>query len=99
VGGVVTSPIFNRGYFKELLIIGTLITVLGVMMLSLAHSYYQVLLAQGVCVGIRSAILYIPSITMVTSRFERRRALAVFFVTLGTAVGSNTPTTMNCAKN
>ncbi|RGP70087.1 riboflavin transporter mch5 [Fusarium sporotrichioides] len=84
---VVTGPIFDRGYFRELLIIGTLITVLGVMMLSLAHSYYQVLLAQGVCVGIGSAILYVPSITMVASRFERRRALAVFFATSGTAVG------------
>ena len=82
-----TGPIFDRGYFRELLIIGTLITVLGVMMLSLAHSYYQVLLAQGVCVGIGSAILYVPSISLVASRFERRRALAVFFATLGTAVG------------
>jgi MFS family permease len=90
LGGVVTGPIFDRGYFRELLIIGTIITVLGVMMLSLAHSYYQVLLAQGVCVGIGSAILYVPSITMVASRFERRRALAVFFATSGTAVGTNT---------
>ncbi|KAL6915278.1 hypothetical protein FSST1_006773 [Fusarium sambucinum] len=87
LGGVVTGPIFDRGYFRELLIIGSLITVFGVMMLSLARSYYQVLLAQGVCVGIGSAILYVPSISMVASRFERRRALAVFFSTLGTAVG------------
>ncbi|KAF9767251.1 hypothetical protein IL306_000206 [Fusarium sp. DS 682] len=87
MGGVVTGPIFDRGYFRELLLIGTLITVLGVMMLSLAHRYYQVLLAQGVCVGIGSAILYVPSISLVASRFQRRRALAVFFATSGTAVG------------
>ncbi|KAF5230020.1 hypothetical protein FAUST_10043 [Fusarium austroamericanum] len=84
---VVTGPIYDRGYFRELLIVGTLITVFGVMMLSLAHSYYQVLLAQGICVGIGSAILYVPSISMVASRFERRRALAVFFATSGTAIG------------
>ncbi len=82
-----TGPIFDRGYIRELLIIGSVITVLGVMMLSLAHEYYQVLLAQGVCVGIGSAILYVPSISLVASRFERHRALAVFVATSGTAVG------------
>ncbi|KAJ3546416.1 hypothetical protein NM208_g2018 [Fusarium decemcellulare] len=87
MGGVVTGPIFDRGYFRELLIIGTIVTVFGVMMLSLAHHYYQVLLAQGVCIGIGSAILYVPSISLVASRFQRRRALAVFFATSGTAVG------------
>ncbi|KAF5006895.1 hypothetical protein FDECE_6754 [Fusarium decemcellulare] len=87
MGGVVTGPIFDRGYFRELLIIGTIVTVLGVMMLSLAHHYHQVLLAQGVCIGIGSAILYVPSISLVASRFQRRRALAVFFATSGTAVG------------
>ncbi|PQE07031.1 riboflavin transporter MCH5 protein [Rutstroemia sp. NJR-2017a BBW] len=87
LGGIVTGPIFDRGYIRELLIIGTIITVLGVMMLSLAHEYYQILLAQGICVGIGSAILYVPSITLVASRFQRRRALAVCIATSGTAVG------------
>ncbi|PQE24125.1 riboflavin transporter MCH5 protein [Rutstroemia sp. NJR-2017a BVV2] len=89
VGGIVTGPIFDRGYIRELLIIGTIITVLGVMMLSLAHEYYQILLAQGICVGIGSAILYVPSITLVASRFQRRRALAVCIATSGTAAGSS----------
>ncbi len=60
-------------------------------MLSLASEYYQVLLAQGVCVGIGSAMLYVPSISLVASRFERRRALAVFVATSGTAVGPSSP--------
>lgn len=87
MGGVVTGPIFDRGYIRELLIVGTVITVLGVMMLSLAHEYYQILLAQGICVGIGSAIIYVPSISLVASRFQRRRALAVCVATSGTAVG------------
>jgi hypothetical protein len=70
----VTGPIFDRGYIRELLLTGTIITVLGVMMLSLAHEYYQILLAQGVCVGVGSAILYVPSISLVASRFQRHRA-------------------------
>lgn len=91
MGGVVTGPIFDRGYIRELSITGTIFTVLGVMMLSLAHKYYQILLAQGLCVGIGSAILYVPSISLVASRFQRRRPLAIFVATSGTAFGSFTP--------
>lgn len=87
MGGVVTGPIFDRGYIRQLLFVGTIVTVFGVMMLSLASKYYQILLAQGVCVGIGSAILYVPSISLVASRFQRRRALAVFVATSGTAIG------------
>ena len=86
-----TGSIFDRGYIRELLITGTIVTVLGVMMLSLASEYYQVLLAQGVCVGIGSAMLYVPSISLVASRLERRRALAVFVATSGTAVDPSSP--------
>ncbi|CAI7613421.1 unnamed protein product [Penicillium glandicola] len=61
-------------------------TVLGVMMLSLAHKYYQILLAQGVCVSVGSEILYVPSISLVASRFQQRRPLAMFITTSGTAI-------------
>ncbi|EEA19317.1 monocarboxylate permease, putative [Talaromyces marneffei ATCC 18224] len=87
LGGIITGPIFDRGYIRELLFIGTMTTVLGVMMLSLAHEYYQILLAQGVCIGVGSATLYVPSVSLVASRFQRRRPLAMFFVTSGTAIG------------
>lgn len=71
------------------MLIGTIITVLGVMMLSLAREYYQVLLSQGICVGVGSAILYVPSVSLVASRFQRRRPLAMFIATSGTAIGSS----------
>lgn len=87
VGGGVSGPIFDRGYVRELLIGGSALTVFGIMMLSLAKEYYQILLAQGLCVGIGSAMLYIPSITLITLRFQRHRAMAVFVAKTGTAVG------------
>ncbi|KAL3428995.1 putative monocarboxylate permease [Aspergillus tetrazonus] len=87
IGGIVTGPIFDPGYIRELLVIGTVITVLGVMMLSLAREYYQVLLSQGICVSVGSAILYVPSVSLVASRFQRRRPLAMFIATSGTAIG------------
>jgi MFS family permease len=93
VGGVATGPIFDRGYIRELLSTGTVVTVLGMMMLSLAGQYYQILLSQGLCVGIGSAILYVPSITLVASSFNTNRALAVFVATSGIAVSQHTSLT------
>ena len=87
MGGVVTGPIYDRGYIRELLFAGTFLTVFGVMMLSLCSEFYQIMLAQGFCVGIGSAILYTPSIALVASLFEKHRALAICFATCGTAVG------------
>ncbi|KAK1766731.1 MFS general substrate transporter [Phialemonium atrogriseum] len=88
MGGIITGPIYDRGHVRELLVAGTLLTVLGVMMLSLATEYYQIMLAQGWCVGIGSGILYTPSIATVAATFgPRHRALAVSLATSGTAVG------------
>jgi MFS family permease len=87
LGGVVTGPIYDRGYIRSLLYVGTILTVFGVMMLSLCTAYWQIMLTQGWCVGIGSSVLYIPSITLVAISFTKRRALAVCFATSGTAVG------------
>lgn len=88
IGGVTTGPIYDRGYVRELLFCGTVITVLGVMMLSLASQYWQIMLAQGLCVGVGSGILYTPSISLVAATFgPKYRGLAVCFATCGTAIG------------
>lgn len=87
MGGVITGPIYDRGHIRSLLYVGTFLTVFGVMMLSLCTAYWQIMLAQGWCVGIGSGILYTPSIALVAMTFTKRRALAVCFATSGTAVG------------
>lgn len=57
------------------------------MMLSVSTTYWQIMLTQGWCVGIGSAMLYTPSIALVAMTFTKYRALAVCFATTGTAVG------------
>ncbi|KAH0012615.1 MFS general substrate transporter, partial [Aureobasidium melanogenum] len=48
--GALTGPIYDAGYFRALLAVGSFGVVFGFMMLSLAKTYWQVILAQGVCV-------------------------------------------------
>lgn len=57
------------------------------MMASLATTYWQALLSQGICVGLGMGCLLIPSVGTASTWFVRRRGLAVGLVTSGSAVG------------
>ena len=57
------------------------------MMLSLSTEYYQIILSQGVCLGIGSGILYVPSLALVAASFTTKRPLAVTLVTAGSSIG------------
>lgn len=70
-----------------MLAVGSVMFVFGLMMLSLATEYYQVMLAQGVCIGLASGLLYVPSLALVASSFTKRRGLAIGLSTSGSSVG------------
>ena len=78
---------YDMGYHQTLLITGGFLIVLGMMMLSLSTEYYQVLLAQGICVGLGTGIAYVPSLALVTASFSTRRAIAIAIVNSGISVG------------
>ncbi len=75
------------GYFRTMLIIGNFGVVFGIFMLSLATTYWQVFLAQGVCMGLGAGFLYVPSIALIGLSFSKKRALAQGIVMSGIAVG------------
>lgn len=50
--GIVSGALYDRGYLRILLISGCSLVILGFFMLSLAKEYYQIILAQGVCIGL-----------------------------------------------
>lgn len=52
VAGIISGALFDRGYIRPLFITGATLMVLGQFMLSLAKEYYQVMLAQGICIGL-----------------------------------------------
>lgn len=85
--GVLSGPLFDLGFFRPMLYLGNFLVVLGIMMLSLCKEYYQVFLAQGVCIGLGAGLLYIPSLALVGIWFDKKRALAMGFVMSGIAVG------------
>lgn len=84
---MLSGPLFDYGYYRTMLFVGNFLVVLGIMMLSLCTTYYQVFLAQGICMGLGAGLLYIPSIALVSVFFKRKRSVAMGIVTSGIAVG------------
>ena len=85
--GVVTGPIFDKGYLQPLLWVGSFLTVFGLMMTSICTKYWQLILAQGVCVGLGSGCLFVPSIAVVATYFTTKRALATGIAVGGSSIG------------
>ncbi|KAK4497665.1 hypothetical protein PRZ48_010318 [Zasmidium cellare] len=85
--GVISGPLFDRGYFKTTLTLGSVGLVFALMMLSLSKEYYQIMLTQGVLLGVCEGLLYIPSVALVPVWFKKNRGLAVGLSTGGGSIG------------
>lgn len=85
--GALTGPIYDAGYFRGLLLIGSFLLVLGQMMLSLCHTYWQVLLAQAICIGIGTGALFIPSVAILSTYFSTRIGMAIGIAASGSSLG------------
>jgi MFS family permease len=58
------------------------------MMTSLGTEYYQIFLAQGLCVGLGTGCLFLPSVAIVATYFSTKRALATGITAAGGSIGS-----------
>ncbi|KAJ5338690.1 hypothetical protein N7452_005418 [Penicillium brevicompactum] len=87
VGGLLSGPLFDLGYYRTMIFAGSFFGAFGMMMLSLANQYYAIFLSQGVCMGFGFGLLYVPSITLVSRSFTTRRAVALGVSTSGAPAG------------
>ncbi|KAL4865953.1 hypothetical protein BDV12DRAFT_210775 [Aspergillus spectabilis] len=85
--GVFAGRAFDAGYFYPVAGLGVFLSVFGMMMTSLATEYYQVFLAQGLCLGLGSGCLFTPGISLVGTYFSTRRGLATGIAASGSSVG------------
>lgn len=84
--GLVSGPLFDAGWCNALLASGLALIVLGMFMTSLCTSLWQVLLAQGVTVGVGCGLVFLPSAAIMSQYFRRRRALAIGVASAGSPV-------------
>lgn len=85
--GTVSGRASDAGLVHEAVLVGTVLVVFGMFMTSLATQYYQLFLAQGVCMGLGMGILYMPGLSVPSSYFKARKFLAVAIIASGAGSG------------
>ncbi|KAI0185487.1 major facilitator superfamily domain-containing protein [Xylaria flabelliformis] len=85
--GPFVGIIFDRYGPRPLLIGGTLFHVVGLMLASLAKTYYQFILTQGVVSAIGVACIYSPAVACVSTWFAKKRGTAMGIMVTGSSVG------------
>ncbi|KAL0934734.1 MFS monocarboxylate [Colletotrichum truncatum] len=84
--GFVSGPLYDSGYFRELLLTGLFLIILGQFMTSLCTTYWQVFLAQGVCIGLGCGLTFLPSTAILSQYFQKRRAFVIGIASTGSPI-------------
>ncbi|KAH9934316.1 major facilitator superfamily domain-containing protein [Fomitopsis serialis] len=88
--GAFLGPFLDRGYLRHVVIGGSTIFVICHFMLSLAkpEKYYQVILSQGIGMGLGIGSIFLPTSVLISQHFKRRKALAMGIVPAGGSLGA-----------
>lgn len=87
IGGIVAGSLYDRGYPHAVVFTGAFLVVLGMMMTSIATSYWRILLAQAVFVGLGNGCLFVPSVSVLPAYFPKNTALALGVAASGSGFG------------
>jgi MFS family permease len=85
--GVVGGRASDAGYFRTTFAFGVLLQLIGIFMASLCTAYWQIFLAQGLCMGLGNGFAFVASLSVVSSYFGKTRAFALGIASSGAAVG------------
>ncbi|KAF2836298.1 MFS general substrate transporter [Patellaria atrata CBS 101060] len=86
VVGALAGWLLDAGYLRPILIAGTALEILGMFMLSICKTYWQVLLAQGICTGLGSGLLGLTSVAVIPLYFKERRMIATGIAATGSSL-------------
>ncbi|KFY84536.1 hypothetical protein V500_09221 [Pseudogymnoascus sp. VKM F-4518 (FW-2643)] len=84
--GMVGGPMFDR-YGSRIMQPAAVVYVFAVMMLSLCKEYWQMMLVQGVLMGVAMGFLQFPAFAAVSQYFDKNRAAALGVVVSGSSIG------------
>ncbi|KAF7539504.1 hypothetical protein G7054_g2086 [Neopestalotiopsis clavispora] len=85
--GAFVGRLFDLYGPRYILVVGTFLHVFGLMMCSLSHSYYQILLSQGVCSAIGVSAIFQPAMSCLPAWFDKKRGAAFGIAASGSSLG------------
>ncbi|GAA5873983.1 hypothetical protein JCM3774_004058 [Rhodotorula dairenensis] len=84
---LVAGPLFDRGRFRYLIGTGSVLWTLSVFLIPEVRTYGQAMFVQGIVGGFGVGLLFVPSLSVQSHWFEKRRALVIGLVTSGSSLG------------
>lgn len=85
--GTLVGPVYDSGYARTLLAVGSFLSVFGLFMTSICQEYWQFLLCQGIVTGAGFGCLFLPGVTVVSQYFSTKKAFATGLASLGSSIG------------
>lgn len=87
VASIIVGPLFDLGFCKSLLYTGSGLMLVGSFLVGITDRFYQVLLTQGVIIGLGIGCLFLPAPAIVSQYFDRNLGLAISVSSMGSALG------------
>ncbi|KAE8448634.1 hypothetical protein EG329_009059 [Mollisiaceae sp. DMI_Dod_QoI] len=85
--GAFSGRALDAGFYHHTLVAGCFLQLLGVFSVSFATRYWQIFLSQGICQGLGTGLIFCPTISLVSTYFQRRRMFAISLVACGGGTG------------
>ena len=85
--GIPAGIMLDRGHLRLLIALGTLFEVGGLFATAQCSQYWQIFLAQGVCVGLGSGLLGLTSVAVIPLYWKRKKMIATGIEATGSSLG------------
>jgi len=87
--GTWSGRALDAGLFAPTYLLGVALQILGIFMTSISHTFWQLLLSQGICTGLGSGIFFTPAMGLVTTYFAKKRGIAIAIMSTGGSIGGS----------
>jgi MFS family permease len=84
---IIYGPIFDMGHPRLIIVSGTFLVVFGIAMTSFCTTLWQLILADGVCVGLGSGAFFLTAVAICPTYFTTRKSLAIGIAAAGSSIG------------
>ncbi|KAI1826352.1 MFS general substrate transporter [Xylaria intraflava] len=85
--GTFTGRLVDAGFLRPVVLVGTAFLALGIFTTSAATEYWQLILSQGITMGIGGGWLFCAAITTVATYFSTKRSFAIGLSASGSVSG------------